>query len=263
MYQPHFWWIFRCYFAVMAAYLLMPVVVVVLASFSDSSYLTIPPRGFTLRWYSKVFTDSSYRQAFFLSLTLAGAAVAMSLAIGTISAYAITRFPRPWLDGPLASFLLSPLVFPGVVVGVALLRIYAPVGLLGSFWGMLGAHAVITTPYTLRCVMTALSANQLALEDVARTLGASRPVAFATVTLPMLRTGLLAAGIMSFIVSFDNVPVTIFLLGARQQTIPVRIFNQLEYGSDPSVAAVSTLLIAGTALVLFVAERIGRLHRYV
>jgi putative spermidine/putrescine transport system permease protein len=108
-----------------------------------------------------------------------------------------------------------------------------------------------------------MSANQLALEDAARTLGASRPIAFLTVTLPMLRTGLLAAGIMSFIVSFDNVPITIFLLGNRQQTIPVRIFNQLEYGSDPSVAAVSTILIVGTAIVLFAAERLGRLHRYV
>lgn len=258
-----YWRVLRVYFIVLATFLLLPVVVVVIASFTASSYLTIPPKGLSLRWFAKVFADESYRRALVFSLGLAFTTVAGSLALGTAAAYAMARFPRPLADTALGSFFLSPLVFPGIVIGVSLLRLYAPLGLLGSFWGLLGAHLMITAPYTLRCVMTALGQSQLDLEDAATTLGAARPVAFFTVTLPLLRPGLIAAGIMSFIVSFDNVPVSIFLLGVRQETIPVRIFNQIEYGSDPSVAAVSTILIAFTAMALFIAERVGRIHRYV
>lgn len=257
------WWFLRIYFALMIAVLLLPVVVVMLASVSETSYLTVPPKGVTAKWFGRVLADQSYRDTFTFSLGLAFATVGVSLVIGMASAYAMARFPRRFVDGPIASFLLSPLVFPGIVIGVALLQIYAAIGLLGSFWSLLAAHAVITAPYSMRCVMTALTRRQLQLEDAARTLGANRTVAFFTVTLPLARSGLVAAAIMSFITSFDNVPVSIFILGVRQQTLPVRIFNQVEYGADPSVAAISTIMILGTAAALLIAERVSGLHRYV
>ncbi len=250
------------YVAVLLFALQLPVIVVVLASLSDTSYLTVPPKGLTMKWFAKVLEDPSYLDAILTSLQLAVATTAGSLLLGTAAAYALSRRHVPQAEA-FSAVLMAPLVFPAVVVGVALLQYYSLIGIRSSFAGVIAAHIVITVPYVARCALASLGGTHSELEDAARALGANGWTAFFLVTLPLIRPGLMAGGLFSFIVSFDNVPVSIFLLGVRDVTLPVKIFTAVEHGVDPTVAAVSTLLIIATAICLTVAERLIGFHRFV
>lgn len=244
------------------AFLQIPVLVVVLASFSTTSYLTIPPQGWTLRWFGKVLSDPNYLSAIRMSLFLAFGSTLASLVLGTAAAYALHRKALPGSEA-ITAFLMAPLVLPSVVIGVAMLQFYALTGLRGTLFGLLAAHVVITVPYTVRAALTGLAGVDGALEEAARVLGATGFEAFRLVTLPLIAPGLVAGALFAFITSLDNVPVTIFLIGANQTTLPVLIFSSVEMGIDPSVAAVSTLLIVVTGLALLIAERRAGFHRFV
>ncbi len=254
-------------FAVAAAiavivFLQVPVAVVVLAAFSKTSYLTIPPQGWTLDWFVKVLSDPTYLSAIRMSLILAISSTLVALAVGVAAAYALFRKAVPGADA-IAAALMSPLVMPAVVVGVSLLQYYSLTGLRGSMLGLILAHVVITSPYVVRSALASLAGVDVAVEEAARCLGADGPDAFRLVTLPLIAPGVAAGALFSFITSLDNVPVTIFLISAQQTTLPVLIFSSVEMGVDPSVAAVSTLLIAATGLGLVLAERIAGFHRFV
>ncbi len=243
-------------------FLQVPVVVVVLAAFSTTSYLTIPPQGVTLAWFGKVLSDPTFLSAIRMSLILACGSTVIALVLGVAAAYALFRKALPGSEA-IISFLMAPLILPAVVIGVALLQYYSLTGLRGSLFGLLMAHVVITVPYVVRSALASLSGLDLAVEEAARVLGASGFEAFWLVTLPLIRPGLAAGALFAFITSLDNVPVTIFLIGANQTTLPVLIFSSVEMGVDPSVAAVSTLLIIATGVVLLIAERRTGFHRFV
>jgi putative spermidine/putrescine transport system permease protein len=243
-------------------FLQIPVIVVMLASFSETSYLTIPPQGLTLKWFQAVLTDSTYLGAIRNSLVLAVSATAISLMLGVAASYALFRKMLPGSEA-LTSLLMSPLIIPSVVIGVALLQYFTLVGLRGGFVVLLLAHVVITVPYIVRSALASLSGIDLSVEEAARCLGADGFTTFRLVTLPLIKPGLVAGALFSFVTSMENVPVTIFLAGPRQTTLPILIFTSVEMGVDPSVAAVSTLLIIATVLVLFLAERWTGFHRFV
>ena len=239
----------------------LPVIIVVLASVTETSYLTVPPKGFTLDWYWRVLGDSSYINAILFSFTLAVATTILALICGTAAAYALVRRKVPGGEA-LSALLMAPLVFPAVVIAVALLQFYTLTGVRGTFGALAAAHLLITLPYVIRSVLASLAGTDPALEEAARTLGANSWTAFRKVTLPLIRPGLVAGGIFSFIVSFDNVPVSIFLVSVRQTTLPVKIFAAVEHGIDPGIAAISTLLIIVTGLGLVLAERWAGFHRF-
>lgn len=249
------------YAALALAFLQLPVVIVVLASVTETSYLTVPPVGFTLDWYRDVLTDDAYHDAILFSLALALAATAVSLVAGTAAAYALVRRAVPGAEA-ISAALMAPLVFPAVVVAVALLQYYTLIGVRGSFGALAAAHVLITLPYVVRSVLASLAGSDPALEEAARTLGAGPWTAFRLTTLPLIKPGLVAGGIFSFIVSFDNVPVSIFLVSVRQTTLPVKIFTAVEHGIDPGIAAISTMLIIVTGLCLVLSERWVGFHRF-
>lgn len=242
-------------------FLQLPVLVVMLAAFSTTSYLTIPPRGLTLAWFAKVLSDPEWLAAIRMSLGLATGSTLVALVLGVAAAYAIAHRMVPAAD-TLTALVMAPLVMPSVVIGIALLQFYSVTGLRGSLGGLLLAHVVITVPYIVRAALSSLGGLDGALEEAARTLGASGFAAFRLVTLPLIRPGLVAGALFAFITSLDNVPVSIFLITARQTTLPVLIFTSVEMGVDPSVAAISTLLILATGAVLLLAERRTGLHRF-
>lgn len=249
------------YAALALLFLQLPVIVVVAASVTTTSYLTVPPVGFTLEWYAAVLSDGAYIDAIIFSLMLAVAATVLSLVFGTAAGYALIRRKVPGAEAVSAA-LMAPLVFPAVVVAVALLQYYTLIGVRGSFGALLAAHVLITLPYVVRSVLASLAGSDPALEEAARTLGAGPWTAFRLTTLPLIKPGLVAGGIFSFIVSFDNVPVSIFLVSIRQTTLPVKIFTAVEHGIDPGIAAVSTMLIIVTGLCLILAERWVGFHRF-
>lgn len=243
-------------------FLQIPVVVVVLAALSKTSYLTIPPQGLTLAWFAKVLSDPTYLSAIQMSLILAVGSTLISLALGVAAAYALFRRALPGSEA-VTSFLMAPMILPSVVIGVAMLQFYSMTGLRGTLFGLMMAHVVITIPYIVRAALTSLAGLDVGVEEAARTLGASGIEAFRFVTLPLITPGLVAGALFAFITSLDNVPVTIFLISARQTTLPVLIFSSVEMGVDPSVAAVSTLLIIITAIAVVVAERRTGFHRFI
>jgi putative spermidine/putrescine transport system permease protein len=209
-----------------------------------------------------VLDDAGYVDAIVNSLMLALAATLGALVTGVMASYALVRRAVPG-GNLVAALLMSPLIFPGVVIGVALLQLYALAGVGGSFAGLVLAHLVITVPYVVRATLASLQGVDADLENAACVLGANRWVAFFTVTLPLIRPGIAAGALFAFITSFDNVPVSIFLTGVHSTTLPVKIFTAIEFGVDPSVAAVSSLLIVATALLLILAERWISFHRFV
>lgn len=243
-------------------FLQIPVLVVMLAAFSTTSYLTIPPKGFTLAWFAKVLADPTYLSAIQMSFMLAIGSTAVSLVLGTAAAYGLSRKIVPASEA-IGAFVMAPLILPSVVIGVSLLQFYSMTSLRGSLFGLLMAHVVITVPYVVRAALSSLASLDGSVEEAARTLGASGLETFRLVTLPLIRPGLVAGALFSFITSLDNVPVTIFLISARQTTLPVLIFSSVEMGVDPSVAAVSTLLIIVTAIAVLVAEWRTGFHRFI
>jgi len=243
-------------------FLQVPVVVVMLAAVSQTSYLTIPPKGLTLHWFEVVLKDSEYLSAAWTSLWLAASSTAGSLVVGLLAALAVHRRMVPGAQA-LASFFMAPLILPSVVLGVALLQYYTVVGLRGNNLGLWLAHVVITVPYVVRASLSSLAAVDDNLDAAARVLGANGAQSFWLVTLPLVKPGLVAGGLFAFITSLDNVPVSVFLLSASQTTLPVKIFTSVEQGVDPGVAAVSTLLIIATGIVLLLAERWTGFHKHV
>jgi putative spermidine/putrescine transport system permease protein len=216
----------------------------------------------TLAWFIKVLSDPTYLSAIRLSLVLAVGSTAVSIVLGVAAAYALARKMVPGAEA-VTSFLMAPLIMPSVVIGVAMLQYYAVMGLRGSLLGLLLAHVVITVPYIVRSALASLAGLDTSLEEAARVLGATGFESFRLVTLPLIRPGLVAGALFAFVTSLDNVPVTIFLLRADQTTLPVLIFSSVEMGVDPSVAAVSTLLIVITGLALILAERRFGFHRFI
>jgi len=228
--------------ALIALYLLAPVIVVIATSFTTTAYPVFPPRGFTLRWFGEVLASPEYLEAMRVSATLAAASTAIATVLGTFAALGLARGSFRG-KGAAAALFLSPIFFPAIVLGLALLIFYNQVGLAGTLHGMIAAHAVLTTPFVIRMVMASLSEFDPAVEEAAQNLGAGAVRTFFQVTLPLIRPGVVAGAVFAFILSFDELVVSLFLAGPGMQTLPIRIFTSLEYGSRPSVSAISTMLI--------------------
>lgn len=233
------------------AFLMLPLVVIVGSSLTTSEFLAFPPQGLTLRWYEVVITDPTYVASFGMSVLLAASATCVAMVLAVPAALAIARYDFAG-KAALASILLSPLVLPHLVLGAALLQFGASIGLMRNFAALLVGHVVIITPFILRTVLPLLSREQLVLEEASRDLGASAPSTFFLITLPLIRSGLVSGAIFAFITSFINVELSIFNTTAALNTIPVQLFNYVQYSVDPSIAAVSavTIIAAAIAIVL-------------
>lgn len=233
------------------AFLLAPLVVVVLASFNSADFLSFPPRGFSLRWYRALWESEVWGDSFRLSLLLTAVVTPLALIIGTLAAYALVRYSFPG-KGAIATLVMAPLVMPQIVLGIALLNYMSGLGLVGSLTGLILGHLVVTLPFTVRLVSISVHNLDPALERAAENLGATPLQTFWRVTLPLLRPGIVAGAIFAAIISFGELAVTLLIAGARTTTLPLRIFNYTEYNFDPTINAVSTIFVV-LALVLIIA----------
>lgn len=240
--------------AAMFVFLLAPLLVVVPMSFSGDAFLAFRPASWSTRWYAAVFSEPRMIDAFFVSLWLGLTVTALTLAMALPAAYALIRLKLPG-SGLLLAFFTAPLLLPTIVLGLGLLIVFASLGLLSSFPGLLLAHLVVTLPYALRVLVTSLNALPPAMEEAAATLGASPPRVFFRVTLPMMLPGIVASSVLSFLVSFDEVVVSLFMTGPKLSTLPVAMFHHVEDRADPMVAAISVLLVGFTLLVVLVVDR--------
>ena len=239
--------------ALVAMFLLAPLVVPILISFSDTAFVTFPPRGFTLRWYWKILNEPEFTSSFRFSLVLALAATAGSLVLGTASAFALTRTRVPG-RAAIQGLLLSPLVFPMLVTGIALLRFFSSIGWHNSLVNLAIGHVLVTVPYVVRTVSASLVLIDPNIEDAARTLGAGPVRTFWRVTRPQIMPGLVAGGLFAFITSFDNYPISMWLADAVNIPLPLMIFTLTSRFFDPGIAAIATLMIGMSLVIVLLIE---------
>lgn len=231
--------------------LLAPVLVVVPMSFSAGKGLEFPPQGFSLHWYGKLFADPLWMEALRTSLILAATSSLLALATGSLAAYALVRNSVIWREGIAASFI-GPMVVPPVVLAVAAYLVYARLGLLGTMPGLVLAHTVLSLPFVVMIVSNAVAAFDERIEQAAVSLGATRATVLTRVVAPALMPHLLVSWLFAFAVSFDEVVLTFFIAGIHT-TIPKKMFITLRNEIDPTITAVSALLIAVTVLIGIVA----------
>ena len=248
--------------AVAVLLLTAPIALVVFLSFGAEQYTVIPPGAYSLHWYRNILLQREFIPAFVTSLEIALVVTAISLSMGTPAAYALRRYAVPGRR-VLEAALLAPITVPLVVTGSALLVLFGRYGFASSFWKIAVGHVIVTFPYVMRTVTVALAGYDGGLDEAAAGLGARPRQVFWRVTLPLIRPGLFAGGLFAFIESFDNFTVTIFLIGADRRTLPVAIYQYMEWNLDPTVSAISALLIAMAVAMTLLIERTVGLDRFV
>ena len=241
-------------------FLLSPLLVIAAASFSPTPVFDLPVGGASLRWYAAIGKLDGFWPALGLSLQLALLSTLVSLALGTLAAIALTRGRLPG-SRAIATALVAPLMMPGLVLGIALLQYFRAIGFDATWPELLVAHVVVTLPYVARTMIAGMARFDFTLMDAARTLGCDYVAAVRRVMIPALAPSFLIAGLFSFLASFDNYPVSIFLTDVRVKTLPIKMLQYIDEAPDPTLAALSTLILLATIVLLLASDRIVGLHR--
>jgi putative spermidine/putrescine transport system permease protein len=235
--------------------LLSPGILVLVLSFSAGEFLTFPPPGFSTRWYAALFSNAALMSALGTSAILAAVVAVVALLAGGPAAYAIARLDFPG-RGALAAVLAAPLLLPTLVLGLALLLVLQPLGLTASWPGLVLGHCLVAIPFAVRIMTTAFSSVPKELEAAAWTLGATPLQAALRITLPNAAPGAIAAGVLTFLVSFDETVISLFLVGPRLTTLPVEMFRYAEHRADPLIAALAMSLILFAVVMVLLVERL-------
>ncbi len=239
-----------------AVYLLAPLAIIVIVSFSAAPFLRFPPPGLSLRWYDSLFGDPAWMSAIGVSVRVLVPASILATLLGTASAYALVRGRIPGASAIFACLML-PLVVPAVITGAGLYGVYRGLGLNGTLTGLIIGHTVLITPYVVATVGASLRTLDARLEDAAATLGAPPWASFRRITLPLLMPAVLSGLLFAAVVSFDELLVSLFVSTARTRTVPVQMWSNVRGDFDPTIAAIATLSFAFAlvALLLEVALR--------
>jgi len=237
----------------------LPIVVIVITSFGKDAFGSFPPQAWTLGWYKELFADGSkWPAALSLSALVAAMTTVFSLVLGMTAATALVRSDLP-LRSAVYGLVLAPLVIPQVVIALGLFLLFEPAAMLGSPIAIALGHTVLASPITVMILMATLKGIDERLEDAAASMGASRLTVARRITFPLAAPGLVAAAVFSFITSFDEFFISQFLSSVDTVTLPVRVFNVLQYNVDPSVTAVSAILIAVAVVALALVGVVRRL----
>lgn len=246
-----FWWLTAAMFF---GLLLLPLLVLIAVSFNPTA-MVFPPQGFTLRWYLTVFDKPDFVSAGISSAMVAALTACLSTATGALAAIGLHHY-----DGRLRYLvqgcLLSPLFFPAVIVALSLFQLMMMAGFSPNLAFLVGAHVVVTMPYPVRNVLAQLSGFDRSMEEAAMVVGATPRQALFRVTLPLLKHSIVPSFMLTFILSWNNYTVSVFLAGTHWTTLPLQLRAYLQYEYEPFIAAMSTILIVISAALLFIAERL-------
>jgi putative spermidine/putrescine transport system permease protein len=242
------------------AFLLAPLAVIVATSFSPTPVFDLPSGELSLRWYQRIGRLDGFWPALGLSLQIGLISTGISLVLGTLAAIGIQRGRLPG-GNVLSAILVSPLMLPGLVLGIALLQGFRMVGLTAAWPALLLAHLLITLPYVARTMLAGLARFDFTLIEAARMLGCTFPGAIWRVMLPALAPSFFTATFFAFLASFDNYPISIFLTDARTKTLPIKLLQYIEEAPDPTLAALSSVILAATVLLLVLGDKFVGLNR--
>jgi putative spermidine/putrescine transport system permease protein len=235
--------------AAVLVFLILPVFVIIPISFSSARYLTFPPPGFSLQWYQQYFTGQDWISATVQSFEVALGAVILCLLLGVPLAYALVRthFRGKFL---MDALVISPMILPAIILAIGDYLLFVRFRLVGTTWGLILGHTVIALPFMVVNVRATLKGVDPDLERAASSLGAIPLTVFRTITLPLMMPGVIAGCLFAFITSFDEVVIALFISGPHTQTLPMRMWSGLRYEIEPTIAAISSLLIAFATLIL-------------
>jgi putative spermidine/putrescine transport system permease protein len=247
---------------VFALFIMAPLVVVIVVSFSASQFLSFPVTAWSLKWYGHIFAYQPFVDGLITSFELAFASTALGTVLGVPAALALGRRKTGWA-GLITLLLLSPISIPALVLGFALLYYLSALHLGSSFVALLIAHTVVSVPYVTRTVLAVYRANSPVLEEAAAVLGAGRWNVFRHITLPLIKPGIFAGGLFAVLISLDNLPLSFFFGSASTNTLPVVMLSYLQNQFDPSVAAVSTVQMVIALVLLLAVERAYGIKRLI
>jgi putative spermidine/putrescine transport system permease protein len=248
--------------------ILLPLIFVVWLAFFAQEIPSFPPEGYSLKWFGKISDNRSFVDGFVLSMEVGVLATAIGLLLGVPASVILARRKLPFQFG-LLQLMLLPLLVPGVVMGTAIYvfhietEIATGLPALGSFAGLVIAHALIVIPWVVRLVTASLAGFDRTVEEAAQNLGATPLVTFWRVTLPSIRPGVVAATLFGFVMSFGNLEMSLFLVGPGRTTLPIAILQYLEWKIDPVIAAVSVLQITLIAGAMIITDRYVKLARVI
>jgi len=240
--------------ALVAAFLVLPIVAIVPAAFSAQSFIRLPPEAWSLRWWAAFFSDATWRLTLMTSLNVAALTTILSVVAGTAAALGIAR-SAPRARALLTGLFLGPVVTPAIVLAVALYSIARSTGLVGTTTALVVAHTMLALPFVVLNVGVSLAALDRRLLLAAAGLGAGSFAIFRTVTLPLIAPGVVGGAVFAFVTSFDEVVLSIFLAGPGAKTLPVRIWEEIRLEYTPVVAVGATLMLA-LALTAAAANRL-------
>lgn len=246
---------------VVAVVMILPLVVIVAVSVNPSRYSIFPPEGFSLTWYATAFTNLAFVNALLLSLQIALISALVSLALGTSAAFALRRLRSSGGRVATAALATTARIVPEVLLGLGLFIYFGnviPVGLGAP--AIVFGHVLVCLPIAFQVVVSSLAQQDRSLQEAAATLGAGPVATFFRVTIPMLAPGLIGAGLLTFVFSFDNVNISLFLAAPGESPLPIQMYSYLDFRSDPMVAAMSSALVALGVVIFFVANRVGALR---
>jgi putative spermidine/putrescine transport system permease protein len=255
-------WLLRGIVILFVLFMLAPIVVVVAISFTSAGYVSFPMPGFSLRWFQRIVDYPPFLGGIRVSLEVAAGATLLSCLFGIPASLVLARSTRRWADVTM-TILLSPLSIPMIVLGFASLFFLSRLDVGLSLTALLIVHTVVCLPYVVRIVASVYRGVPESLEEAARILGASPWRAFWHVVLPLIRPGIAAGSLFSFLVSFDNLPISFFFGSPETNTLPVVMLSYIEQQFDPSIGALSTLQLVAAIIVLILVDRFYGIDRLV
>lgn len=244
---------------IVALWLILPTLIVIPISFSASKTFSFPPKGWSLRFYRNLFTSEVWRDSIVNSFTVGLLAAALATVLGTLAAMALVRMRRRWAS-LLNGFLLTPLIFPGIVVAIAIYGAYLRLGLVGTYLGFVLAHTVLALPFPIVTVTAALRSLDPNYAKAAAGLGATPLRRFMQVTVPLILPSVLSGALFAFMTSFDEIVVGLFIQNSSFRTLPVEMYVSVTSETNPTIAAAATVVIvlSTLAIVGFHASRVVR-----
>ena len=238
-------------------WLVIPTLLVIPMSFSASQYLEFPPREWSVRWYKSYFNSTAWMQATVTSLKAGVLTALLATPLATMAAYGL-HVSRLRHANLLLMLLLTPMVVPVILIGIGVFYAYVKLKLVNSMLGLVLAHSMLAIPVVMLVVASALKSFDLDQELVARSLGASRIKAFWMVTLPQIEFSVVTGAVLAFLTSFDEIIVSLFVSGGDNSTLTRNMFNALRDQVDPTIAAISTLIVLATTVLLVITQYVGR-----
>lgn len=235
-------------------FLFAPLVIILTTAFDSNNFISFPPKGISLKWFSNIFSSEMFMRTFKTSIQVSVIATIIALFIGIPAAYCLSRYEFKG-KGLLKNIFFSPIIVPGIVFGFSLFNFIIIKLKMPIFTSLIIGHTVIIIPYIIRVIASSLESFDYSIEEAAISLGANNVKTFFMVVFPNITSGVIASFMLAFINSFNNVPVSIFLTGPGVSTLPITMMNYIEYNYDPTVSALSVILMIMTIIIMFIVEK--------